>query len=65
MQVYFGNYRRLVYLAQAPEAKSSAEAGQVAARLGLEYEMRTTGYGGLEKSLHSFVDGSRAIQWRA
>jgi hypothetical protein len=51
MNLYFGNYRKLVYLAQL-ESPQGMEAGQTAAdRLGLEYEYRVTGYGGLEPSL--------------
>jgi hypothetical protein len=46
-ELMFGNYRRLVYLAQedTPELRAKAEAA--AARLGLEYEHRKTGYGEL------------------
>ena len=55
LPVYFGNYRRLVYLAQAPKADSEAAAQAVAARLGLEYGFHFTGYGGLEQ----------ALQWQA
>ena len=62
---YFGNYRRLVYLAQAPDEESSTRAAGIAARLGLEYQMQSTGYGGLQRSLGAFADGSRALQWRA
>ena len=52
---YFGNYRRLVYLAQvdAPERIHSARAA--AQRLGLAFEQRITGYGGLETSLRATV----------
>jgi hypothetical protein len=48
---YFGNYRRLVYLAQTedPELVSAARRG--AARLGLAFELRHTGYGELATSL--------------
>src|SRR5487761_2039822 len=42
--MYFGNYRRLVYLAQA-----------IAARMGLEFEYRRTGYGTLATSLTDAV----------
>ena len=63
-QTYFGNYRRLVYLAQAPRAESSKQAQDIAARLGLEYQMLCTGYGGLQQELGAFADGSRTVQWR-
>ena len=62
---YFGNYRRIVYLAQAPQPDSEAAARAVAARLGLEYRFQATGYGGLEKSLTAFAGRTQAIQWRA
>jgi hypothetical protein len=52
---YFGNYRRLVYLGQAPDADSARAAQAIADRLGLEYHFRHTGYGGLERSLRRFV----------
>ena len=53
MGVYFGNYKRIVYLAQMPDAALEKKARSAAERLGLEYEMRITGLGGLE----TFVTG--------
>lgn len=47
----FGNYERLVYLAQTDDPVLSAEAERCAARLGLGYERRLTGYGDLEVAL--------------
>jgi hypothetical protein len=44
---YFGNYRRLVYLAQTEDAELEAKARQAAERLGLAYEKRVTGHGDL------------------
>ncbi len=44
---YFGNYRRLVYLAQVEDAELAARAEAAAAKLGLAYEYRFTGYGEL------------------
>lgn len=43
----FGNYRRLVYLAQTDDPTLDAKAVAAAARLGLAYERRRTGYGEL------------------
>ena len=43
----FGNYERLVYLAQTEDPALDAEAARCAARLGLAYERRFTGYGDL------------------
>jgi Protein of unknown function (DUF1638) len=48
---YFGNYRRLVYLAQVSSPERIADARLAAGRLGLAFEFRCTGYGGLERSL--------------
>jgi uncharacterized protein DUF1638 len=49
--VYFGNYRRLVYLAQAPRPEARAQACAIAERLGLAFEYRTTGSGTLGSRL--------------
>ena len=53
---YFGNYRRLVYLAQldAPERLVAARAA--ADRLGLSFAHRITGYGELQRSLRAAAD---------
>ena len=56
---YFGNYRRLVYLAQIEDADNVRAAQDIAARLGLEYHFRHTGYGGLERSLRRFANKER------
>jgi hypothetical protein len=48
---YFGNYRRLVYLVQSPDAELARMARAAAERLGLAYEERFTGYGDLATSL--------------
>jgi hypothetical protein len=44
---YFGNYRRLVYLAQTDDATLDAAAAAAAERLGLAYERQFAGYGEL------------------
>jgi hypothetical protein len=44
---YFGNYTRLVYLAQVEDPALDEAAERAAARLGLKYERRQTGYGEL------------------
>ena len=49
---YFGNYTRLIYLAQIEDPRLKAKAEQAAARLGLEFEYRLTAYGELE----TFID---------
>ena len=45
--MYFGNYDKLVYLAQTDDAALTAKAQDCARRLGLDFERRLTGYGDL------------------
>jgi hypothetical protein len=49
--MYFGNYRRLIYLAQTDDAELETKARAAAKRLGLAYEKRVTGYGDLSPFL--------------
>ena len=49
--MYFGNYTKLVYQAQTDDPALDAKARDCAARLGLAYERRFTGYGDLATSL--------------
>lgn len=53
--LYFGNYRRLVYLAQREDPLLLERARQAAARLGLAFEQRFAGYGDLHTSLVRFI----------
>jgi hypothetical protein len=55
---YFGNYRKLVYLAQAPNAGAEEEARAIAGRMGLEFEFRCSGYGTLGVTLAAAVKQS-------
>lgn len=48
---YFGNYEKLVYLAQTDDPALDRVAQAAAARLGLTYERRFTGYGDLTPAL--------------
>ena len=48
---YFGNYRRLVHLAQTRDDALRGAARAAAERLGLDFEHRFTGYGELEPFL--------------
>jgi len=57
---YFGNYRRLLYLAQTDDDDLRARARAAAGRLGLAYEERRTGYGDLVPSLTRFVEATAA-----
>ena len=47
----FGNYEKLVYLAQTDDAALDAKAQEAARRLGLAYERRFTGFGDLQTAL--------------
>jgi Protein of unknown function (DUF1638) len=48
---YFGNYTKLIYLAQTRDEELGKRAMAAARKLGLEYEYRYTGYGELETAL--------------
>jgi hypothetical protein len=52
---YFGNYRRLVYLAQRRDPSLLAKAQKAAARLELEFVYQFTGYGDLQRTLNHKV----------
>jgi hypothetical protein len=56
--MYFGNYRRLVYLAQTEDAELEAKAKDAAKRIGLAYERRNTGLGDLAPFMRSLEPGS-------
>ena len=57
----FGNYKRLVYLAQTDNAALRERAEKAATFLGLAFIERRTGYGELQPSLVQFVNrGARA-----
>jgi hypothetical protein len=60
---YFGNYRRLIFLAQTDDAALVRAARRAARRLGLAFELRRTGYGDLATSVIAAADaaGSGAI----
>lgn len=51
MSDYFGNYQKLVYLAQIEEPRLVAKAREAAKYLGLEFEYRFSGYGDLTRAL--------------
>ena len=49
--MYFGNYRKVVYLSQEEDLTLQAKAREAADYLGLDYEYRFTGYGDLAREL--------------
>ncbi|MCB1363864.1 MAG: DUF1638 domain-containing protein [Rhodobacteraceae bacterium] len=51
IEMYFGNYRKLVYQAQTDDPALTERARDCARRLGLEFERRQTGYGDLQATL--------------
>jgi len=57
---YFGNYRKLVYLAQSPLPDAESLARAIAVRMGLAFEYRATGYGSLETSMRGAVGDANA-----
>ena len=54
--MYFGNYEKLVYQAQTDDPALTAQAEAHAARLGLRFERRFTGYGDLQTALARWAD---------
>jgi len=58
LPIVFGNYKRVVYLAQTDDLDLDRRAEDAAAFLELDYERRRTGYGELVPSLRRFVDGA-------
>jgi hypothetical protein len=55
LPMYFGNYRRVVYLSQTEDAALVERGREAAAFLGLEFEHRPSGYGDLRPSLERFA----------
>ncbi len=62
MPLYFGNYTRLVYLAQRPTPELQSLAEDAARQLGLSYTYIETGYGELADGLQKTAEHS--IQWQ-
>lgn len=57
-EAYFGNYDKVVYLAQTEDAGLRAAAAEAAQRLGLPLEIRATGLGDLTPDLARAVTGT-------
>jgi len=57
---YFGNYTKLIYLAQIEDPKMKAKAEEAARRLGLAFDYWLTAYGELESFLSQrLTEGAR------
>jgi Protein of unknown function (DUF1638) len=55
LETYFGNYRRLVYLAQTEDPELVERARAAAAQLGLAFEYKQTGLGDLARAVRIAV----------
>lgn len=53
LEMYFGNYKKLVYLAQTEDPELSKKAKIGAERLGLSFERIFTGYGEMQTELEN------------
>lgn len=53
--MYFGNYEKLIYLAQTNNSELDVKAQDCADRLGLTFERRATGYGDLAAAMESLA----------
>ena len=61
---YFRNYRKLVYLSQAPRAGAVEQARRIAVRFGFGFEHRFTGYGELGTRLASLAASQNTLAWQ-
>ena len=65
LPLYFGNYRRLIYIAQTDSPALRAKAKHAAERLGLAYEYRFTGYGDLQSAVAAAAVSKEHLPLRA
>lgn len=66
LPMMFGNYRRVVYLAQTDDPGLRDRAERAAERLGLDYEYRFTGHGELAGRLaerHARSSAQEVVSW--
>lgn len=61
LSTYFGNYRRLVFLAQGGDTELVVAAERAARRLGLAFEHRRTGYGELATAVAGLAPRPGAV----
>jgi Protein of unknown function (DUF1638) len=64
-EVYFRNYRRLVYLSQLSRPEAIEQARRIAERFGFQFEHRFTGYGELGTRLAALVESQATLAWPA
>lgn len=62
LDLYFANYKKLVYLAQSDDPALVTLAQNAASALNLEYEFKRTDYGELENGLKRFNES--IVQWQ-
>lgn len=62
---YFGNYRRLMYLAQTSEEALLIAARAAAQRLGLDFEHRYTGCAGLRQAFVHLEPSEGTLKWQS
>ncbi len=60
--MYFGNYKKLIYLAQTDNLELTQMAQDAAMQLNLDYEYRRTDYGDLQTGLKQFNES--VIRWQ-
>lgn len=64
LPIYFGNYTRLVYLAQCDDPELTARATAAASRLGLAFERRLVGLGELGPAIAGFSTAGASTRVR-
>jgi len=60
--LYFGNYRKLLYMAQVEDPQLKERAKAAAQRLGLEFVYHHVGHGDMESALENFNQRIEAAQ---
>lgn len=65
LEMYFGNYKKLVFLAQTENPKLTLKAQECASKLGLDFERVFTGFGEMETELKALSTSApaQAIQF--
>jgi len=56
--MFFGNYKKLMYLAQTEDIELQKAAQQAATSLGLEYDYYYTGMGDMAPAIVQFVESN-------